>query len=268
MSEKKTVSGTKEWAATNANVMTGCSHGCLYCYASASAFRFERVEPGKWGDERVNKRALEKGYGKRKGTIMFPTAHDITPDNLSHCKTVLSKMLEAGNDVLIVSKPHLVCIRDLCEALKEFKDQILFRFTIGSVMRSILAFWEPNAPEPAERITCLKHAFENGFATSVSMEPLLDVKEDDIAKAVRAMEGLVTDAIWLGKANKLMDRLGRNKQLTEEVEKRAQELIESQSDERIVSLYERFKDHPKIKWKESIKEVVGIEVPTEAGLDI
>jgi len=45
-------------------------------------------------------------------------------------------------------------------------------------------------------------------------------------------------------------------------------LLQSQSDERILSLYEKLKDHPKIKWKESIKKVVGLQIPTEAGLDI
>lgn len=264
----KTVSGTKEWAATNANVMTGCSHGCLYCYASASAFRFDRVKPGEWSDETVNKKALLKNYGKRKGTIMFPTAHDITPSNVSYCYTVLSRMLKAGNSVLVVSKPHTDCIKELCQNLADYRDQILFRFTIGSLQKATLGFWEPNAPSPAERLRCLKHAHKKGFKTSVSMEPLLDTEEDDIAKAVNKMADFVTDSIWLGKANKLIDRLNRNGQLTPEVEKRAKALIASQSDTRVISLYERFKNHPKIKWKESIKQVVGLEIPTEAGLDI
>ncbi len=104
---KKKVSGTKEWASTGVNVMTGCKHECLYCYASASAFRFERVKPGEWGSGVVNEKALTKKFGRRKGTIMFPTAHDITPDNFDHCLIVLSNMLKSGNNVLVVSKPHL-----------------------------------------------------------------------------------------------------------------------------------------------------------------
>ena len=28
------------------------------------------------------------------------------------------------------------------------------------------------------------------------------------------------------------------------------------------------KDHPKVKWKESIKKVVGIKAPSEKGLDV
>ena len=65
---KKTVSGTKEWASTGVNVMTGCVHGCLYCYASASAFRFDRVKPGEWGNEFVNEKMgrIEKIYSEEK----------------------------------------------------------------------------------------------------------------------------------------------------------------------------------------------------------
>ncbi len=40
-----------------------------------------------------------------------------------------------------------------------------------------------------------------------------------------------------------------------------------QSDEFIWDLYSRYKDNPKVKWKDSIKKIVGLEVATEPGLD-
>jgi hypothetical protein len=40
-----------------------------------------------------------------------------------------------------------------------------------------------------------------------------------------------------------------------------------QSDDNIKALFERYKGNPKVKWKESIKKVVGIALATEAGLD-
>ncbi len=264
----KTVSGTKEWAASNANVMIGCEHGCMYCYAKAMASRFNRIPEGGWTSPVVNEKALDKNYGKRKGTIMFPTTHDITPDNLVHVSVVLKKMLEAGNNVLIVSKPHLECIKTLCDEFESYRDQILFRFTIGSMHDSILKFWEPGAPECGERVAALQYAFGKEFATSVSMEPMLDIDEDDIVNFAQRLTHHVTDAVWLGKVNKLSERLKRNGWLGPNAAAAAKMLKESQSDERIKSLYSRLKDDPKVKWKESIKKVVGIEVPTEAGLDV
>lgn len=267
--EKKAVSGTKEWASHNVNVMSGCEHGCLYCYAKANAVRFKRVPDGGWVQPVVNEAALQRKYGKKKGTIMFPTTHDITPVNLDFCKIVLSRLLTVGNDVLIVSKPHLEVVKDLCKWFDEFKDQILFRFTIGSMNNEILKRWEPGAPDFNERLSALAYAHVAGFKTSVSMEPMLDVFESDIVSLVNLLAPHVTDAIWLGKANKLIHRLKFNGcGDDDEIIGLAEYLVATQSDDRIHSLYTRLKDHPKVKWKESIKKVVGIEVPTEAGLDV
>ena len=37
---------------------------------------------------------------------------------------------------------------------------------------------------------------------------------------------------------------------------KVEQLLSSQSDEKILSLYNRYKDNPKVEWKESIKKVV------------
>lgn len=266
---KKKVSGTKEWAASNVNIQRGCSHKCIYCYANANALRFKQVEPGEWGTEVINQAAVDRPYGFRSsGTIMFPTAHDITTGNVEAAITVLRKMLASGNRVLIVSKPALDIVIPLCRELEEWKDNILFRFTIGSLDDEVLEFWEPGAPPFHSRFEALAYCFQQEFDTSVSMEPLLDPDEDAIVNAVEAMTPFVTDSIWLGKMNRAAERIKRNGQWTPEVEAALAKLTASQSDARIHFTFERLKDHPKVKWKESIKEVVGLEVPTEAGLDI
>lgn len=263
----KPVSGTKEWSASSVNIQRGCSHNCLYCYAAANAFRFGQVEKGEWDQEVLLEKALAKNYGKRQGTIMFPTTHDITPTNLPHAIAVLKKMLESGNKVLIVSKPHLECVEAMCRELEPYKDQILFRFTIGSASEQLLGLWEPGAPSFRERFESLKHAHAAGFDTSVSMEPLLEPEEEDIEQLIRWLDPFVTDSIWLGKANRLVERIKRNGQWNDVIERLVTALLASQTDERILRLYGLLRDHPKVKWKESIKAVVGIDRPTEAGLD-
>ena len=42
----------------------------------------------------------------------------------------------------------------------------------------------------------------------------------------------------------------------------------SQSDGQILAVYEQLKGHPKVKWKEGIKAIVGIEPALEDGMDI
>jgi len=79
----------------------------------------------------------------------------------------------------------------------------------------------------------------------------------------------ITDSIWLGKMNKVETRLRQNGFWEDpNVQEMALDLADSQTDGRILALYERLKDRPLIRWKESIKAVVGLEIPTEAGLDI
>jgi DNA repair photolyase len=238
------------------------------CYGKAMSCRQGR-KIKDWKNPTLREHVLKKGFGKRKGTIMFPTTHDIHPDNIDHILEILEKMLKPGNDVLIVSKPHIQCITAICELCERYKNQILFRFTIGSTDYDTLKFWEPNAPSFNDRLTCLKYAFDYGFKTSVSCEPMLDNK---ITAVIEEVEDYVTDAIWLGKANFLVERLKINGLWDdEEVKIKAKQLITWQSNENIWKLYRKYRDYylyPKIKWKESIKKVVGLEIPTEVGLDI
>lgn len=41
-----------------------------------------------------------------------------------------------------------------------------------------------------------------------------------------------------------------------------------QNDDAIRALFARYKDDPKIKWKDSIKQVVGLQRPTTSGMDV
>lgn len=252
MSERKT--GTREWAEGSLNMARGCSHDCRYCYARQMlVVRHKLIEPAAWPVMEVCQEAVDSGYGKRRGTIMMPTTHDITPEILEPFCTVLDKMLRAGNQVLLVSKPHRVCIERICEQFAWAREQILFRFTIGSINGFETEFWEPGAPRPAERMDCLYHAFTKGFATSVSCEPFLD----RWTKAVyTCSEDWITDTFWIGRLRHWGSRVrlegvdeGHRKMFVEPL----RELL---TDEYALELYEHMKDLPKVRWKDSIAEVV------------
>jgi DNA repair photolyase len=264
---KKPVFGTSEWAKHNKNIFLGCQHDCLYCYAKAMAIRYGRATPESWSTPKLNKKASSAAVGKRQGTTMFPTTHDIHPDNLSECLQYLQKLLKPGNTVLIVTKPHLECIDKLTNELKPFWTQILFRFTIGSPDSRILKSWEPNAPSYEERIKAVKLAFERGFQTSISCEPMLDTISN-MCYLFRRAAPYITNSIWMGKANDLIQRLSANGHKDQASLDAAKEIIAYWNDRAVGLLYEDLKNEPKVRWKESIKKVVGLEVPTEKGLDI
>jgi DNA repair photolyase len=261
---KKQFTGTQEWACKNFNVCRGCSHDCAYCYAKGMAIRFGRTTAETWKDQiPLPAKLPEAGRGKPT-RIMFPSTHDITPECLDVCLDALTRMLSKGHEVLVVSKPHVACIREICKRYPAFREKLMFRFTIGSTSNATLKAWEPNAPAYEERLASLELAHAQGYQTSVSCEPMLDTQ---VERVVHAVQGFVTDTIWIGLMNDVKQRLTLNG-ATPEIHAMGAELINQCSREMITDLYGRLKDNPKIRWKDSIKKMLGLERPTMAGLDI
>jgi hypothetical protein len=230
------------------------------------AIRFKRCTPETWRTENFKEMWFNKNYPVKEGRLMYPSTHDITPEFLSEHISFLEKILNSGNSVLIVTKPHLECIREICSKLAPFRDNILFRFTIGSANSDVLAIWEPGAPSFEERLESLQYAFDLGFETSVSCEPMLDDKPTTLTWHVLPY---VTDAVWLGKANFLIRRMRMNGITDPNHYRRAEELVKWQNDNlNIESLYNTFCNNPRVKWKESLKKVLKIDVAEEIGMDI
>jgi DNA repair photolyase len=256
-------SGTREWAVKTVNCCTGCSHDCRYCYAKEMAIRFKQVTAAQWPLERIRDKDVFKSHTKYSGRVMFPSSHDITELNLSACTIVLNNLLEAGNEVLVVSKPHFLCIGSMCTIFKDYRDKLTFRFSISACDDRILSFWEPNAPACNEREEALQYAYQNGFQTSVSIEPMLD--SANIDNLINQLSPYVTDSIWIGKMNHL-GRFGKNANpvLQQEIEK----IHSGQTDDIINSIYQRYRDNSKIKWKAEIKKIVGIPLAGKPGMDI
>ncbi len=260
----KAAHGTKEWSVKSVNCCNGCSHDCKYCYAKEDAtHRYKRFKPEEWSLERLRQKDVDKAYKKIDGQIMFPSTHDITPDILKECMTVLEKLLKVGNQVLIVSKPHYDCIREICKKFEPYKHQILFRFTIGACDDRILSYWEPGAPSYSERKASLKYTFDQGFRTSVSVEPMLD--SANIDALISDLSPYLTHSIWIG----TMNHLGRlEKYADNNLKKEIRRIRRGQTDSVIKAIYDRHNGNPLIRWKKEIKKIVGIPIPKQNGLDI
>jgi DNA repair photolyase len=229
------------------------------------------VEEGQWKNELIRVHDVDAKYKLFDGLVGFPTSHDITPTNLDAYIQVLKKLLAWKNEILIVSKPNINCIKRICDEATEYKDKILFRFTIGAMNDDILEFWDTNAPRYNERKESLIYAFQNGFPTSVSMEPLLD--SENVVATVSDLVDYVTDSIWIGKMNytgALRNKAKKNDDKA--MQERVAAIEAGQTDDRINAVFTEFQEHPdllkKIKWKDSYREVIEIEKATEAGMDI
>lgn len=249
--KEKILFGTKEWAPHNFNFMSGCSNDCLYCYAKEMAIRFKRKTSDTWKiEEPVSMKG--KSFRKRDGRIMIPSSHDITPGNISLAINVISNLLENGNELLIVTKPHYSCVKRITDEFSVYKSLIQFRFTIGSASSETLKLWEPGAPGFEERFKALKYAYNHDYATTISIEPLLDENVDTLYETVNPY---VSGPIWVGKMNFPNRRIKINEASSKPPDY-ARNLIASQSDEKVIAMWEKYRNNPKIEWKESIKKVI------------
>lgn len=260
--------GTKEWSARSVNIDKGCIHKCKYCYAYFMAERFGRLDgedpTDSWGNPVPNQRIINKGWKKQNGRIMFPTTHDITPKNMDYCFKVGTKLLEAGNSWLWVTKPHIECVQESIKLFKKYYDaniiddhgvthkQLEIRMTICSTNEKLLHDWEPGAPTFEERFKCLKLAYQNGCTTSISMEPMLDLCS--VPETVSKLQDYVSGHLWIGVMNKKY--VDRTKNTYPEMKNYCDFVIEDQTPDRVIKLYELLKDNPKIRWKDSIRKIL------------
>lgn len=243
---REITSGTKEWADHNVNCVKGCSNDCRYCYAKIMAKRFGRCKNEDWRDMTINRTAVERKYGKYNGRVMFPSTHDITDDEevKEACFTVICKLLESGNEVLVTTKPRLSVTKQIIESFRPYREQLQFRFTITSMNNDLLSFWEPNAPSYEERFASLEHAYAKGSKTSVSIEPFLDYVPQEL---VQVLEPYVTESIWLGPMN-YINRNGVSDKEREQYER----IRKNYRYEHLLSTYEELRYFPLIMFKDSM----------------
>jgi hypothetical protein len=129
---------------------------------------------------------------------------------------------------------------------------MLFRMTITSLNTDVSQLWEPGAPLPEERVAALRYAYDAGFQTSVSVEPMLDTVENMVT-LYHTLSHYLTEDIWFGKMNDI-DRRVDTSEL--EVVTAAQAILANQSDMNIRWLYGQLHDQPMVEWKDSIQLVL------------
>jgi hypothetical protein len=266
--------GTREWADENFNTHYACKHGCRYCYAWNEAYRRRRDYWEDWGEEMTRRPDWDKGWRFRgEGyTIMYPTTHDILPEIRGDAFLAIGKMLDAGINVLVVTKPHLEVIEGLTERFRGRRSgspRLTLRLTIGTDDDRELSFWEPGAPPFAERLECLKLAHREGFRTSVSMEPFFpaagcrgDPGAPEFAGVVERLLPYVRGTLWIGKMNHLPGGTQRGEPLTERQRSKVESLERFYRWDNISGLLECFHSDPRVRWKESIKrDLIGRLAP-------
>jgi hypothetical protein len=210
------------------------------------AKRFGRCTEETWKKMEVLDDVLNRKFRKYDGRVMFPSSHDIidAPRIKSVCFAVLRKLLEAGNNVLITTKPRITIVRNIVEQFEPYKSQIQFRFTITSNNNRLLSFWEPNAPRFKERFNSLVYAFQEDFKTSVSIEPFLDYEPQVL---VKTLAPFVTDSIWLSP----MNYIPRNN-ISKDDEPQYEKIRRNYEIDHLSEIYIDLRNFSKIRFKDSM----------------
>jgi len=211
------------------------------------AKRFGRCTEDTWKNMEIRTHVVQKKFHKYDGRVMFPSSHDIVdiPEIKDACFTVLEKLLSVENEVLVTTKPSLSVTKDIIEQFKKYQPQLQFRFTITSKNNKLLSFWEPNAPTYEERLESLILTYKEGFKTSVSIEPFLDNEPQILLHEVTPY---VSESIWIGP----MNYIPRNN-IPEEDQPMYDAMRDNINVSHLKEIYEKLKDFPKIRFKDSMK---------------
>ncbi|MCE4617735.1 MAG: radical SAM protein [Desulfurococcales archaeon] len=156
------------------NPYTGCSHFCLYCYATSYIGR--KPSTPKKNLLRIISKELSKV--DHRIPINISTSTDPYPPLERHLmltRNLLALMIPRGYRILITTKSDIV-VRD-ADILS--KGNAAVTVTITTLEEKISSKLEPGAPSPQNRLEALRRLGKNGVPIGVRLDPILPYINDD-----------------------------------------------------------------------------------------
>ena len=168
-----------EYSELAANLYTGCSHGCHYCYAPLVLHR-DRIQFHADVRPRTDiLKKLEREAPAHKGREVFlcftcdPYPPEIDTFITREAIQILHKH-EVG--VNILTKGGVRILRDM-DLFKLRPDLSRVGASLTFINYTDSLAYEPHAGLPVDRIHALRKAHEAGLRTWVSLEPIIDLKQ-------------------------------------------------------------------------------------------
>lgn len=163
----------------------GCSHGCLYCYASSYIKDFYKPRIKKDVLKNLKKEIVKIKENKYVSIANSSDPYQHLEEKYRLTRESLKIFLKYKFRVMIITKSDLV-IRDI-DVLKNSK--VAVSITITTLDKEKAKKLEPNAPNPERRLEALRILSENNIPTIARIDPIIpfinDYEIEEIVKEVK-----------------------------------------------------------------------------------
>lgn len=188
------------------NCYTGCSHGCIYCYARFMQRFHPHPEPwGEFVDVKVNaiEVLLRQLRRLQPGEVFVSSVCDGWQPIEAECKLTrrcCDLLLKRGFRVNVLTKSSLL-LRDL----ELFAGRnVRVGVTVTTLNEELRRLWEPKSSPVQERLQVIEQARQAELKTAIMFGPLLPYLSDNqasINSMFQRAAGLRLDVIWVDTLN-------------------------------------------------------------------
>jgi DNA repair photolyase len=195
----------------------GCSHGCLYCYASSYIRDFYKPRIKKDVLKNLKKEIVKIKENKYVSIANSSDPYQHLEEKYRLTREALKIFLQHKFRVMIITKSDLV-IRDI-DVLKNSK--VAVSITITTLDKEKAKKLEPNAPNPERRLEALRILSENNIPTIARIDPIIPFINDyEIEEIVKEVKNVGVKHIVSSTYKVRMDNWKRmNEVFTEETKK-------------------------------------------------
>ena len=169
----------REYSPLAANLFTGCTHGCKYCYVPPIRRMTyeqytENAEPRRNILAELEKEA-KKIYGSKKQVQMsfVGDPYDKADESTGITRAALKIFLKNKIPVSILTKGGTRALRDIDQFVK-FDNHIIVGASLTFDNDKDSLEWEKGGATPTDRIAMLRELKEANIRTWASFEPVID----------------------------------------------------------------------------------------------
>lgn len=197
------------------NPYVGCSHGCIYCYATfMKRFRNHQEEWGSFVDAKVNfADVLRKEVSKKRiGMVAIGTVQDgYQPIEAKYqiTRQSIGILVENNFPFEILTKSSLI-VRDL-DLFKRY-EKASVELTLTTLDENVRKLFEPKASSVQARLQTLEKLLANDIETTVFFGPVIPYFSDSpeqLRRFFAQMQKIGVSRILVDKLNYLESKIGR-----------------------------------------------------------